>query len=92
MMAIQTRIKFKSFVRAVQEIAIEKNLSCRPYNGKAGSAICFEFFKDNNDIPIGVFCVHEDKKAKVIYSDDLKKACKQLTISKEEFEDYCKKL
>ncbi len=84
--AIPTNIKFSDFYKAVQILAVRKGFSCKPYKGKKASAFCFEFFKDNNEIPVGVFCVHEDKQAGVIYSDDLKKACKQLEVDKKDFE------
>ena len=89
-MPIPTRIDFDDFYEAVQILAVRKGLSCKPYKGTKASAVCFRFFKPEEEIPVGVFCVHEDKRSKVIYSDDLKKACKQLGVSKKEFEDFIK--
>ena len=85
-MAVPTRIKFDDFYKAVQILAVAKGFSCKPYKGKKGSALCFQFFKDDNEIPVGVLCVHEDKHINVIYSDDLKKACRQLGVDKSDFE------
>lgn len=87
-MAIPTRIAFDDFYKAVQILAVKKGLTCKPYKGKKASAICFEFFEQGRGIPRGVFCVHEDRKRKVIYSDDLKKACIQLKMTKKEFENF----
>lgn len=89
-MAKPTRISFKDFYKAVQILAVQQGLDCKPYKGKKASAICFEFFNRGQKTIIGVFCVHEDKREKVIYSDDLKKACDQLGVTKKEFEDFVK--
>ncbi|MDP3948988.1 MAG: hypothetical protein Q8Q17_03505 [bacterium] len=86
-MAIPTRIDFGDFYEAVQIMAIRKGFICKPYKGKKASAVCFEFFKPNEEKPFEVFCVHEDRKKKVIWSDDLKKAYKALGSTKEEFQD-----
>lgn len=89
-MAIPTKIDFGDFFKAVRLISVKKGFTCKPYNGSKGSAICFNFFRAGEEEPFGVFCVHEDKHRKVIYSDDLKKACKQLGVTKEEFEVFIK--
>jgi len=86
--AIPTKIDFDDFFESVKQLAIKHGFRCRPYNGKRASAICFEFFKGDNQIPAHVFCVDEDKHAKVIYTDDLKKACKVFGITKKDFEKF----
>ena len=87
-MAIPTKIKFSDFYKAVQILAVNRGFSCKPYKGKKASAICFQFFKENANVPVAVFCVHEDRHTGVIYSDDLKKACKQLGMDKNNFENF----
>ena len=87
-MAKPTKIKFGDFFKAVQHIAIEKGYSCRVYNGKRASAIGFQFFVNGNDVPIKIFSVHEDKKMKVIYTDDLKKFCKFFELTPKQFGEY----
>lgn len=90
-MAIPTKISFDDFFKAVIRLAPYKGFRCEPYKGKAASAICFNFFEGDATTPIGIFCVHENKKEKVIYSDDLKKALKQLKVTKDEFEKFIEK-
>ena len=67
-MAVPTKIKFADFYEAVQIMAVQKGVVCKPYKGRKASAICFEFYRPNEDKPYDVFCVHEDRKKKVIYS------------------------
>ncbi|KKU93919.1 MAG: hypothetical protein UY26_C0003G0067 [Candidatus Jorgensenbacteria bacterium GW2011_GWA1_48_13] len=89
-MAAPTDINFDDFYEAVKSLAAQKGFICKPYKGKKASAICFEFFRDGENKPFEIFCVHEDKKNRVIWSDDLKKACKALGVTKKEFIDFTK--
>jgi len=90
--AVPTKIKLKDFFKAVQLIAVEKGITANPYKGSRGSAVCFRFFKKNEETPFYLFCYDEDLHSRVIYSDDLKKACKGLGINKKEFEGFVKKM
>lgn len=87
-MPIQTRIKYADFRKAVQLLAVLKGHTCSPYKGKKGSQYCFEFFHEGENEPFRIVCYHEDLRAKVVYSDDLKKVCDVLGVSKKEFESF----
>ena len=89
-MAIPTTIEFDDFYKAVQILAVRKGFECKPYKGKKASATCFQFFKEGNAVPFNVFCVHRDHHRGVIYSDDLKKACRLFEIDKNAFESFIK--
>lgn len=90
-MAKPTSVSIKDFYKAVQYIAVEKGYVCVPYKGKAASAVCYNIYieSDENDKKlVYTFCTHEDKKKKVIYTDDLKKPCKFFEITSKQFEEY----
>jgi len=91
-MAIPTNIYFKDYLKAVPILAIRRGYVLKSYR-KDGSAIRFELFRSETEtipegaIPEKMWVVHEDLKEKKIYSDDLKKACKELGVTKKDFED-----
>lgn len=89
-MAKPTNIDFQDFLKAVRILAVRRGFLLNEER-KKGSAIRFELFKDKNDTkPYRMWVVHEDLREKKIYSDDLKKACKELGVAKEDFEDLIK--
>lgn len=86
-MAIPTNIDFKDYLKAVPILAIRRGYLLKSYR-KDGSAIRFELFKNETDaVPERMWVVHEDLREKKIYSDDLKKACKELGVTKKDFEN-----
>lgn len=83
----ETQIKFKDFLKAVETYA-NNNFGKLNIIQKRGSGIRFELFNNENDnIPSEMWVVHE---AKYVYTDDLKKACDKLGITKDEFEKILK--
>lgn len=83
-MAIQTNIKFKDFIKAIEKCAVQKFEKCI-ITPKRGSARRIELFKKKIDKdPCEMWVVHENK---YVYSDDFKKAYTKLGISKKEFLD-----
>ena len=90
-MAIPTNISFKDYLKAVSILAIRRGYILKSYR-KDGSAIRFELFKNKaDDKPEKMWVVHEDLKEKKIYSDDLKKACMELGVTKKDFDDLIRK-
>lgn len=88
-MPVRTNIKYKDFLKIVAKLAI-KNFGKYRIIPKSGSARRFELFTDEEDtIPCNMWVIHEDK---YIYSDDLKKACTNLGVTKNEFEKLVKEL
>ncbi len=86
-MAIPTNIDFKDYLRAVPILAIRRGYILKSFR-KNGSVIRFELFKnETDDKPEKMWVVHEDLKEKKIYSDDLKKACKELGVTKKDFDN-----
>lgn len=86
-MAVATKISFKDFLKAVPILAERSGFLCRYFPTK-GSKRRFELFRTKDDEkPTKMWVVHEDLKTKKIYSDDLKKACKEIGVTKEDFED-----
>lgn len=86
-MAVPTNIYFSDYLKAVPILAIRRGYFLKSYRND-GSAIRFELFKNETDtVPEKMWVVHEDLKEKKIYSDDLKKACKELGVTKQDFED-----
>lgn len=83
-MPVATNIKFKQYVKAVFTIVENKGWECK-YKCKGGTERRFDVLKDDNLVTF--WCVHE---AKVIYSDDLKKAFIKLGVTKEYFENLIK--
>lgn len=82
----ETNIKFKDFLKGVHKYLKENNVNFN-YINKSGSARRFEIFENNPNIPSKMWVIHEAKK---IYSDDFKKTCNNLDISKDELEKYIK--
>lgn len=81
-MPIQTKILFKSFLKALGSCAEEKNIYIKIVN-KPGTGRRIELFKTDKDkIPFKMYAVHE---AKYLYSEDLKKTCLNFSLTKEEF-------
>ena len=81
-MSIPTKIKWRDFIKTVEKIA-NANFGKYYIISKKGSARRIELFKSEKDkIPCDFLVVHEDK---VIWSDDLKKTCKALKVTKEQF-------
>ena len=79
----ETQIKFKDFLKVVKTCANKKFAKFNIIQ-KRGSAIRFELFNNKNDeVPSKMWVVHESK---YVYTDDLKKACDNLEVTKEEFE------
>jgi len=86
---VQTNIKYKDFLKVVKKLAEERFGKYRIISG-SGSARRFELFTNKEDaIPCSYWVVHEDK---YIYSDDLKKAYTNLSVTKEEFKQLVKDL
>ncbi len=84
----QTQIEFKLVVKCIKKCAAERFAKFNIIE-KSGSAIRFELFeKDTDKDPISMWVMHEDK---YIYTDDLKKACANLKVTKEELLGYSKK-
>lgn len=85
-MAVPTKINFKDFVKAVHVLASRNGFLCKYFPTK-GSERRFELFENKEDeAPAKMWVVHEDRKTKRIYSDDLKKACKEIGVTKKDFE------
>ena len=83
-MAIQTQVKFKDFMKAIEKCATQR-FGKYDIIPKSGSARRIELFKEKTDKePCEMWVVHEEK---YVYSDDFKKAYTKLGISKEEFLD-----
>lgn len=78
--SVPTKIKYKDYLKAVLEIARQKSWICS-YVQKPGSARRFDLLHDGQ--PIDMWVVHE---ADVIYSQDLKKTCEALKVTKKQFE------
>ena len=90
-MPVPTGIDFKDFLKAVPILARKKGFIPKFYPTR-GSAIRFELFNNKTDTePAKMWVVHEDKREKKVYSDDLKKACKEIGVSKKDFEDLIKR-
>ncbi len=88
-MAVQTNIKFKDFMKAIEKCALQR---FEKYNiiPKSGSARRIELFKKKTDKdPCEMWVVHESK---YVYSDDFKKAYTKLGITKKEFLDIINSL
>ena len=84
-MPLQTRIKYKDFLKALRKIAEDKDIYCS-IKSKSGSARRLEFFKsDSKGIPFSFVVVHE---ANVLYSEDFKKVLTALDMEASDFEDY----
>lgn len=81
-MAIQTQIKFRTFVKAIEKCANRRFGKCVIIS-KRGSGRRIELFKKRTDkIPCEMWVVHE---ARYVYSDDLKKTYTKLGINKKAF-------
>jgi len=78
---IQTKHKFKDYIKAIKKCCEQKKISVEIYNGK-GTARRFELFKDSESCPFAFWVAHESKK---VYSGDFKKAYEKLGITKEKF-------
>lgn len=91
-MAIPTNIYFKDYLKAVPILAARRGYLLKSYR-KDGSAIRFELFRSQTGtipegaIPEKMWVVHESQKIRRIFSDDLKKACKELGVTKKDFDD-----
>lgn len=86
-MAIPTDIDFKDYLKAVPILAIRRGYLLKSFR-KDGSAIRFELFRNETDtVPEKMWVVHESQKIRRIFSDDLKKACKELGVTKKDFDD-----
>lgn len=81
-MSVETNIKFKDFMRAVEETASKLFWD---YNiiEKRGSGIRIELFQNKTDKkPTKMWVVHKSKR---VYSGDFKKAYSNLGLTKTEF-------
>jgi len=88
--SIPTEIDFDDFLKAVDVLAKSKDLVCKMSRG-TGSAIRFDLFRNGERVPFQMWVVHEDKKERKIYSQDLKKACRALGTTKKDFKELISK-
>jgi len=87
--SVPTRIDFNDFQKAVEKIAILKGYrECKITRASGGSAVRFEIFRNDEVVPHKMWTAHEDRHERKVYTQDLKKACDNLGVSKKSFERY----
>lgn len=76
------------YIKAAEIILKEKGLSHLKYfEGSKGSAVHFDLFEFNENIPLGMWQVHTEHKARrrISSKEDYKKACRFLGVTLDEF-------
>lgn len=77
----------KNYIKAVEQLVLEKGLSHIRVVSKGGSIVRFELFEHGEEIPASFWVIHHghNKNKSIISKEDYRKAATRLMCTTEDF-------